>query len=66
MTDDESTDITERDSTAANREHEDWPFEGERHDDAQYVGTSQAGGNAWFFSEESDRLFAGEIDEDQR
>jgi hypothetical protein len=61
MTDEDATD-----AAAANREHEDWPFEGERHDDAQYVGTAQAGGNAWFYSEEGDRLFAGEVDEDRR
>jgi hypothetical protein len=54
------------DADAANREYEDWPFEADRPDDAQYVGTSQAGGNAWFYSENGDQLFAGEADEDDR
>ena len=63
MADEDAPDASE-DATAANREYEDWPFEGDRPDDAQYVGTSQAGGNAWFFSEKGDQLFAGEPDED--
>jgi hypothetical protein len=67
MADEDASDDTASDGTAANREYEDWPFEGDRPDDAQYVGTAQAGGNAWFYSEGSDRLFASEADEgDQR
>jgi hypothetical protein len=54
------------DAAAANRNFEDWPFEGDRPDDAQYIGTAQAGGNAWFYSEDGDQLFAGEADEANR
>lgn len=53
------------DGTDVNRKYEDWPVEGERDDEAKYVGMVEGGG-AWFYNEENHSLFERELDRDDR
>ena len=55
------------DDAAANRKYEDWPVEGDRHDEARFVGVSQVkGGGAWFYNDDDDALFETDVDQANR